>query len=256
LYLERPQDGQYIGVLNDREDGGTSNYNGLLLSIQRRPASGVSVGANYTWSHCIGLLNIFNNNEGGEYADPNNRNFDRGNCESDRRHVLNLTAVAPTPEFANPTLRLLATGWRLSGIYRMSTGSWLTPLLGEDRALMGDARSGVQRPQQVLGDPYGDRNSLLGYLNPGAFARPAVGTLGNMRPSNIEGPGTWQLDVALSREFRLREAQRLEFRGEAFNLTNSLRRGNPVLTFRNSRFGQINTSREARIMQFALKYVF
>jgi hypothetical protein len=256
LYLERPQDGQFIGVLNDREDGGTANYNGLLLSLQRRAASGVSVGANYTWSHCIGLLNIFNNNEGGEYLDPNNRDFDRGNCDSDRRHIFNLTAVAPTPQFANPTLRVLATGWRLSGIYRLSTGSWLTALLGEDRALMGDSRAGVQRPQQVLGSPYGDRSSLTNYLNPSAFARPAVGALGNMRPSNIEGPGTWQLDVALSRDFRLREAQKLEFRGEAFNVTNSLRAGNPQMNFRNSRFGQITSSREARIMQFVLKYVF
>jgi len=256
LYLERPQDGQYIGVLNDREDGGTSNYNGLLLSLQRRAAKGVNVGANYTWSHCIGLVNTFNNNEGGEYVNPNNRDFDRGNCESDRRHIVNLTAVAPTPQFANPTLRRLATGWRLSGIYRYSTGNWLTALLGEDRALMGDSRAGVQRPQQVLGNPYGDRNSLNNYLNPSAFARPAVGTLGNMRPTNIEAPGTWQWDVALSRDFQFGEAQRLEFRGEAFNVTNSLRAGTPEVNFRNSRFGQITSSREARIMQFVMKYVF
>jgi len=256
LYLERPQDGQFIGVLNDREDGGTGNYHGLLLSLQRRAASGVSVGANYTLSHCIGLLTTFNNNEGGEYLDPNNRDFDRGNCDSDRRHIFNLTAVAPTPQFANPTLRVLGTGWRLSGIYRYSTGSWLTALLGEDRALMGDSRAGVQRPQQVLGSPYGDRSSLANYLNASAFARPAVGALGNMRPSNIEGPGTWQLDVALSRDFRLRETQKLEFRGEAFNVTNSLRAGNPQMNFRNSRFGQITSSRDARIMQFVLKYAF
>jgi hypothetical protein len=69
LSLENPQEGQFIGVLNDREDGGTGNYNGLLLSIQRRAASGASVGANYTWSHCIGLRNTFNTNESGEYVE-------------------------------------------------------------------------------------------------------------------------------------------------------------------------------------------
>ena len=114
----------------------------------------------------------------------------------------------------------------------------------------------MQRPQQVLGNPYGDRNSLNNYLNPSAFARPAVGTLGNMRPTNIEAPGTWQWDVALSRDFQFGEAQRLEFRGEAFNVTNSLRAGTPEVNFRNSRFGQITSSREARIMQFVMKYVF
>jgi Carboxypeptidase regulatory-like domain len=257
LYLERPQDGQFIGVLNDREDGGTGNYHGMLLSIQRRAASGVNFGANYTLSHCIGLLNIFNNNEGGEYENPNDRDFDRGNCDSDRRHVLNLTAVAPTPEFTNHVLHRVASGWRLSGIYRFSTGQFLTAIAGEDRALMGDSRCcTVQRPDQVAADVYTANKGYQQYLNPAAFARPPLGTLGNMRPANIQGPSTFQFDAALSREFRVKEAQKLEFRAEAFNLTNSLRLGTPQMNFRNSRFGQITSSLNARIMQFALKYLF
>ena len=52
------------------------------------------------------------------YQDPNNRRRDRGNCEIDQRHTFNLTAVAETPKFANRTLSLLGSGWRLSGIYR------------------------------------------------------------------------------------------------------------------------------------------
>jgi hypothetical protein len=254
--LENPNDGGYLGVLNARDDGGTGNYHGLLVSVQRRATDGINLGANYTWSHCIGLSNTFNTNEDGEYLDLNDRDFDRGNCDSDRRHVFNVTAVASTPQFANPTVRMLATGWRLSGIYRKSSGSWFTVIAGEDRALIGQARAGTQRPVQVLGNPYGDRDSLTSYLNPNAFVRPEVGTVGNMRPGNVEGPGTWQLDFALSRMFSFREDQRLEFRGEAFNVTNSLRPGNPTANFRSGTFGQILTAREARIMQFVLKYVF
>jgi hypothetical protein len=77
-----------------------------------------------------------------------------------------------------------------------------------------------------------------------------------MRPANIQGPSTFQLDMSLIREFKVKEEQRLEFRADAFNVTNSLRLGNPQLNFRNSRFGQITSSRDARIMQFALKYLF
>jgi hypothetical protein len=77
-----------------------------------------------------------------------------------------------------------------------------------------------------------------------------------MSPRNIQGPGTWQFDVALSRVFRFRESQRLEFRAEAYNLTNSLRPQNPTTNFSSSDFGQISSSRDPRIMQFALKYLF
>jgi hypothetical protein len=165
-----------------------------------------------------------------------------------------LTAVASTPQFVNSTLRVLASGWRLSGIYKRSTGSFMTITTGLDRLLSGQA--GNQRPNQVLENPYGDRNSLTSYLNPSAFAQPALGTIGNMRASNIAGPGTWQLDMALSRVFQFREAQRVEFRAEAFNVTNSLIRGTPNTTFNSNTFGQIQTSSNARVMQFALKYTF
>jgi hypothetical protein len=77
-----------------------------------------------------------------------------------------------------------------------------------------------------------------------------------MGPRNIQGPNQWNFDVALSRIFKLRESQRLEVRAEAYNVTNSLRPGNPVANIGSGIFGQINTSGDPRIMQFALKYVF
>ena len=88
---------------------------------------------------------------------------------------------------------------------------------------------------------------------------------------NIEGPGWWTFDTALSRTFSFGEAKRLEFRAEAFNITNSTRLPNPTtnLSVTNT-FGQITAASlgsagfsstvssvsDPRIMQFALKYVF
>ena len=97
-----------------------------------------------------------------------------------------------------------------------------------------------------------------------AFAQPAIGTIGNMRAANITGPGYWKLDLGLSRIFQPRERQQLEFRAEAFNVTNSLLRGDPIassLNLTSPTFGQITNSlvvgqSNARIMQFALKYSF
>ena len=117
---------------------------------------------------------------------------------------------------------------------------------------------GSQRARQVLGNPYGDKSSRpqTAFLNPAAFAQPALGTLGNVGRNSVQGVNTWQLDAALSRVFEIREAQRLEFRAEAFNLTNSFRPNNPVSALNNATFGQIRTARDPRILQFALKYVF
>ena len=60
-----------------------ASYNGLLLSVQRRAASGVTISGNYTWSHCISDLwqeaaQSTNADQG--WSDPNNRRADRGNC--------------------------------------------------------------------------------------------------------------------------------------------------------------------------------
>jgi len=257
LFLENPTEGRFIGNLGQYDNGGTQIYHGMLLSVQRRAARSVTVNGNYTWSHCIGDERRGNQGQGfgptETYIDPNNRDSDRGNCTSDRRRIFNSTVVAETPQFAGKTLRMLASGWRVSGILRKSTGGYFTVTSGLDRALTGIAG---QRPLQVLESPYGDK-SAKNFLNPAAFAQPATGTYGNVGFNSIVGPGTWQLDIALSRIFQLRESQRREFRAEAYNLTNSVRLGTPGTNFNSLvTFGQITSASDPRILQFALKYVF
>jgi Carboxypeptidase regulatory-like domain len=259
LILENPQYGQFYGFMPKIDTGGTASYNGLVVSAQRRATSGVTVNANYTWSHCItdpggsDLVVGTSNNNG--YTNPDNRHASRGNCttgSSDRRHVLNLSAVAATPQFSNATLRMLGSGWRFSPIFRVLSGSYMTITTNQDRAL--NTTPG-QRVNQILSSPYGDR-SVSKYLNPAAFELPAMGTLGNMGQDSVAGPATWQFDASLSRTFQLREKQKIEFRAEAFNVTNSFRMNNPTVNFNSNTFGQVTTSKDPRIMQFALKYVF
>jgi Carboxypeptidase regulatory-like domain len=248
--------GTAMAFLDQYEPVGTASYNGLIASVQRRASRGVTVGANYTWSHCISDFSASQTglagNPGVTFLDPNNRAFDRGNCVWDLRHVFNMTVVAETPRFANSTMRILATGWKASAIFRATTGNYLTITSGSDRQFSGVAN---QRALQILQNPYGD-GSLGDYLNPKAFTNPDPGSLGNMRPLNVEGPGNWDLDMALSRVFHIRESQNVEVRAEAFNLTNSLRPGNPTTIWNNSTFGQITTALDPRILEFALKFVF
>jgi hypothetical protein len=96
------------------------------------------------------------------------------------------------------------------------------------------------------------------YLNPAAFALAPVGQEGTIGRNSIAGPGTWQFDMALSRTFQIREQQKMEFRAEAFNVTNSFRMDITKLTttLNSGNFGQVTGALDPRIMQFALKYIF
>jgi hypothetical protein len=265
LSLERPQDGQYMGSVASLEDTATMNYHGMLLTLQRRVASGVTVNANYTWSHCVGDkvdLQASGPDSGETHTMPGNRGFDRGDCNGDRRQIFNLTSVAQTPEFANLRMRKIASGWTLSGIYRRSSGQPLEVLAGSDRALNGVQGfifgQQYQRGNQLSDKPYADQSGrpFTNWLDRAAFGIPALGTLGNVRRNSVVGPPQWSFDLSLSRAFRFRESQRVEFRAEAFNVTNTFRPGNPNTTLTSAQFGQLRTALDPRIMQFALKYVF
>jgi hypothetical protein len=264
-----------IANIDQYDDGGTSSYNGLILALQKRISRGVSIGANYTWSHCIGDLAVGNStgNAGNGLVIPTNRRQDRSNCisqeiggtfSSDRRHIFNLTVVGEVPKFNNRTLRMVATGWQAAGIYRASSAAWQTVTLLPERQLSGTAN---QRPLQVLQDTRCTDQKYSCWINPSAFALPALGTLSTMNRANIPGPNFWQFDLSLTRNFAITERQKLQVRGEAFNLTNSFRAGIPppslaaggsgvITTFGSPNFGQITSALEPRIIQLAMKYVF
>ena len=270
-YQFNPVDGIKLGPVDVFDSSGTVSYNGLMLLMQKRLSQGVSLNANYTWSHCIGDVTQASSvgGVGAGLLDPNNRRFDRGNCYTptldgsqsiDRRHIFNFTAVLQAPRFSDRWLRVTASNWVLSSSLRILSGGYLTAITGIDQQLLGNG-AGIQRPNQVLVDPlcahvaFGP-NVACGWINPNAFAQPSLGTLGNAGRSSILGPGTWEEDMALSRIFHVREKMTLEARGEAFNLTNSFRAG-PVTTGRNiGTFGQILTAQDPRILQVAMKFVF
>jgi hypothetical protein len=250
LTLKNPTEGQYYGAIYQVADGGTRSYNGLLVSIQRRART--TLLANYTWAHCIddgARTTSFNSAR----SIPERRRENRGNCDSDRRHNFNLSAVYPSPQFSNRTLRLLATGWRIGGILRIVSGNYLTINSGLDNSLTATSD---RPPNQVLPSPYAANKSTARWLNPAAFAQPATGTYGTMGVSNVLGPGSITIDTNLTRSFQIRENQSVEFRVEAFNLPNHVNPDDPTVILTNARFGQILSAKAPRIIQLALKYVF
>jgi hypothetical protein len=183
-----------------------------------------------------------------------------------------MSTVYETPQFANRAVRVLASGWQISGIVRALSGPSLSISTGVDIALSGASTGGNtgtnQRPNQVLADPYLPNRGVNGWLNPAAFAPPAPGTYGNLGSRNILGPGSIRIDMGLTRAFALREKQSLQLRAEVFNVPNHANYCAPAfqgiapgiscpeVNLNSPTFGKILSAADPRIMQMALKYVF
>ena len=77
-----------------------------------------------------------------------------------------------------------------------------------------------------------------------------------MWPGSIRRPRHMAVRYGSLQNIPVRETQKLEFRAEAFNLTNSFRMNDPTTSFNSNIFGQVTSAKDPRIMQFALKYFF
>jgi hypothetical protein len=271
LTLINPIEGPKYANVGSWDDGGTRSYNAMLVNTQKRLSRGFSLTANYTWSHCIGTQigsgTLLQSSAGnGVYLTPT-RDGDRGNCTSqvsDVRHQANATGILNMPGFSTPWLNTLASNWRLSTIISALSGSAFTVVSGTDQALNGK-NALTQYADQILPNAYGnkctsDLTKTSGFsclwLNPAAFAAPAPGTFGNLRPGTVFGPSSWTVNAGLSRIFKVREAQTVEFRAEGTNILNHANFMNPSGNRNSPQFGRIQSAGPGRVMQFGLKYLF
>ena len=258
LNLQNPAEGRYYASIQELDDDGTSTYNGLLLSVQRRRGNGMSIQGNYTISRCISdRWNSEPGVAGVPVMIPGNREADRGKCQNSPEHSLNTSVVYQIPAVGGGAVaRALTGGWQVSGILSARSGSYFTVTSGVDRALTGLATN--QRANQILDDPFMPNRSFSQWLNPAAFQVPALGTYGTMPLDAILGPGRWNVDMGVSRSFRL-GSQQMQFRWETFNVFNVMTPNNPVSALNNSDFGKVTSlaaGTAPRIMQFAMKYMF
>ncbi len=93
---------------------------------------------------------------------------------------------------------------------------------------MLDGYTSSQRPNLVPGVPlYPANQTISNWINPAAFALPAKGTWGNLGRYALRGPGNYEIDSSLTKNFKLSETLGLNFRAAAFNLLNHPMYGNP-----------------------------
>jgi carboxypeptidase family protein len=250
LIRQNPVEGQFYGTIGHVDDTGRGNYHGMLLSAQRRLRNGFSALANWTLSKCMSdpaTTEI----TGPTITDPNNPDLDYSYCSSDRRHVLNFSVVARTPNFDNPTLNVILSDWQVSPLIRWQSGNRSSITTGVDNALTG---MGGQRAVQILDDPYGS-GAPDDYLNRAAFTSPATGTYSDLKPFSVVNPSRFQNDLAITRTFRVATSN-LQFRWEIFNVVNSVNYNAPTTALNSANFGKILSAGDPRIMQFAFKVDF
>lgn len=272
-----------FGSLPQMDPGATSNYNALLLSANHRLSRNFSLLANYTYSHCL-QVPVQDEWQGGNYypviqplspgqPDLTYRALEYHNCDSDERHVVNVSLIASTPKFSNGLLNAILGGWQASVIGGFHTGTFDQITTGLDTSFTNQSgfayaqpaggsfyasNKGARTPQNVctLG-PTGSCTIRAYYLNTLAYASQALGTFGTSWVQNIENPSFFNVDTALSRTFKVRESKSIQIRWETFNFDNHVNLGSPTTAMNSSTFGQITgISGSPRIMQFATKFVF
>jgi hypothetical protein len=248
-----PSQGQYYGTITGVEPIGTSDYKGLLLSAQRRSASGLFLSGNWTISNCVSdIVNYEPSVAGIELTKPGDLAFDRGSCgATDQKHVVNVSAVYQVPGASTGAVRKLTSDWQLSTIVNARSGIHFSATTGVDNALNGQAN---QRPDKVSDDVYVKQGYR--WLSAAAFRAPGAGAFGNLENNSLIGPGRFNVDMGIVRSFRMGGERAIQVRAEAFNVFNRVNLSTPVSTLNSPNFGLITAAADPRIIQLALKYTF
>jgi hypothetical protein len=165
---------------------------------------------------------------------------------------------------------VLASGWQLNGILSRFSG---LPFTVASSGTSVNAPGSTQTAEQVapsvaiLGG-HGIGANGGSYFNPAAFAPVTTVSFGNSGRDILFGPGVFNLNASLFRNFRVTERFQLQFRAEAFNLTNTPQFGQPGATVSSATFNadgsikslngytQITSASNERQLRFALRLSF
>ncbi|HMD85203.1 MAG TPA: hypothetical protein VKO18_10960 [Terriglobia bacterium] len=257
---------------------GNTYYNALQPSFERRFSSGFTFLANYTWSHCRSDWRSPALSTTSGYRAPDLPGFgikaDYEYCDADVPNLFHFSGLYTLPigngqhflHDSKGVVNQVIGGWKINWIMTLEDGMPFN--IGCPIGTTADfGCNALLVPGQNI---YGGPHNVNQWINPAAFANPAVATsVGqtNFAPlggasTQAHGPGEHRLDFSLFKEFPVSESKRFEFRAEFFNLTNTPWFANPAYTdFTNTAtFGQITSLRDGandpREIQLALKFYF
>jgi Carboxypeptidase regulatory-like domain len=256
----------YITPTNYERTVGRSSYEALEVSLNRRLSSGLSYLVSYTWSKsidtsCSGWAGV----EGCANQNPYNVNADKSVSAFDIPQVFTASIVYELPFGTGKAFRTgrhaldyVMGNWELNTITSLHSGTPFTIGVSGDIANTGNSNNaGFYERLNLVGNPSLSNPSPALWFNTSAFAVPAAFTFGNLGRNTLRSDWSKDLDLSLFRTFPIREKMRLEFRAEAFNLTNTPIWGTPGVNYSASTFGRVtSTANTPRQIQLALKLYF
>ena len=252
-----------FGSANLVGNAGESNYEALQLQFQRRLSHGLEMLSSYAWSHSIDTASAGSalGNAANGLIPTLNPNANRGPSDFDIRNAFSVgvTYNIPVPN-TNGFATAIARGWSLQSVIQARSAAPVNVYDGNIFELNG--ASAQVRPDPVPGQAFYLHGSqcasvfqALGQLspgetcpggmgfNPGAFTPPPTDANGDplrqgyLGRNELRGFGATQWDFGMHREFPIREALRLQFRVEAFNVLNHPNFGQPSGSYGTGAFG-------------------
>jgi hypothetical protein len=239
---------------------GNSTYNALLWKVEKRFSKGLSFLSAFTWSHNIdNYIEVSNGTTGDAAVVPWNLSLNRGNSYSDVRRQWAFSSAYELPfgrgkTFLNSSriADAFLGGWQLAALVTMRTGIPFTVVTSGGITNAG----GADRPNRIgNGTLPGSQQTIDHWFDTSAFVVQPQFTYGNAGRNILFGPGLRNLDLSLSKNFRIAEGKHLQFRVESFNLTNTPAFGQPNATLNALGVGQVTTAGDPRRIQFGLKFV-
>jgi hypothetical protein len=212
------------------EPVGTNQYNSLQARLEHRFVRGFQFAANYTWSKAIGMA--ANDDSGLREPAPAYWSLNRAVLNFDRTQNLQLQGMWELPFGTGRALAqrgvlaVVLGGWRLNGIASFMTG---LPFYVSSSGSSLNMPGSTQRANQIKPNVeiLGNIGSTASYFDPLAFAPLTTTTFGNVGFNSLRGPGVVNTDVAISRDFPVKERLKAQFRLESFNFLNTPHFGLP-----------------------------
>ncbi|MBO0798144.1 MAG: hypothetical protein J2P31_04910, partial [Blastocatellia bacterium] len=231
----------------------SSIYHALQAKLERRLSGGAWYVVSYTFSKNIQTANA--------PAVGDNAVWERALTDFDIPHNLAVSFGYELPFGRGKRLlgnrgglvNAVLGGWQTQAILVVRSGRPFTPTISADRANTG---VGGQRPNRI-GSGKLDNPTPEKWFDVSAFVSPAQFTYGNSGANILREDRYKSLDFSVFKQFRITENSTLQFRAEAFNLTNTPSFAIPVTTIDTSSAGRVtSTFSTPRQIQFALKYNF